>query len=436
MRVHDEPWRLSAGEAARRIAEGRISSEALVAACLEHIAAREPLVGAWAWLDTEAALEQARARDRDRDRGGERAIGPLHGVPVGVKDVIDTADMPTAHGSAIYAGQRPACDAACVAMLRESGAVILGKTVTTEFAAVTPGKTRNPRDPQRTPGGSSSGSAAAVADGMVPIALGTQTVGSTIRPASYCGVVGFKPTYQSFSVAGVKAQSESLDTLGLLARCVDDIELLSRALLGATPAFAPAGARLPPRLAFCRSPHWPQATAATIAAMDEAMGRFRDAGARVEEFELSPAFERVLDAQWTILMFEFSRNMAFERTQRRALLSERLRKLLDDGMRVDIDAYRAALALARACRAEIEPVFERYDALFTPAAAGEAPQGLQSPSDLLFQRLWTVLHLPAITLPGLCGEQGLPVGVQLVTRHAGDGLLLELARWAERRLAP
>jgi Asp-tRNA(Asn)/Glu-tRNA(Gln) amidotransferase A subunit family amidase len=420
--------RLTASEAGRLITAGEITSEALVQACLARIAARESEVGAWAFLDPAAALAQARAADR------RPARGPLHGIPVGIKDIIDTADLPTAYGSPIYADHRPDCDAAPVALLREAGAVILGKTVTTEFAAVTPGKTRNPRNTAHTPGGSSSGSAAAVADFMVPAALGTQTVGSTIRPASYCGVVGFKPTYQALSIAGVKPQAESLDTLGIIARSVEDVRLLTGALFGGPAASAAPSRGSAPRLAFCRSPQWPKAEPGALAAMEEAQHWLRTAGATIEELELSERFADALDAQWTILRFEIARTLAFERTQRRPQLSERLRSLLDEGMKIAPADYAAAHGLARICRAEIAPIFARFDAILTPAAAGEAPEGLSSPSDLLFQRLWTLLHLPAITLPGLVGPRGLPIGIQLVGPFGEDGRLLAVAGWAEARL--
>lgn len=417
--------RLGLREAARRIAAGEITSEALVSACLARIAARESEVGAWIHLDPAAALEQARKAD------AVVARGPLHGVPIGIKDIIDTADMPTAYGSPIYEGHRPAADAASVALLREAGAVILGKTVTTEFAAVTAGKTRNPRNLAHTPGGSSSGSAAAVADWMVPAALGTQTVGSTIRPASLCGVVGFKPTYQALSYAGVKAQAESLDTLGLMARSADDIRLLHGVLsAGPAPSAEPAP-ETPPRLAFCRTAHWAKIEPAAAAAMEAAQKRLRAAGAWIEEVALAKHFAEAIDAQWLILRFEFARAMSFERTQRRDLLSDRLRGLLDDGIEIAPADHAAAQALARACRSEIAGVFERFDAILTPATAGEAPEGLHGPSDLLFQRLWTLLHLPAITLPGLTGERGLPIGIQFVGPHGSDDKLLDVARWAE-----
>ncbi|MEX2453782.1 MAG: amidase, partial [Rhodospirillaceae bacterium] len=399
--------RLTAGAMAARLDAGDIRSEALVGACLGRIAAREDEVGAWAHLDPAAALAAARRADLEPRRG------PLHGIPVGIKDIIDTADMPTEYGSAAYAGHRPAADAACVALLREAGAVVLGKTVTTEFAAVTPGKTRNPRNPARSPGGSSSGSAAAVADFMVPLALGTQTVGSTVRPSSYCGAVGFKPSWQTFSLAGVGPQAESLDTLGLMARCVDDILLLGEALLGGFVAAVP-GLDRPLRIGVARSPHWPQAEPSTVRILDEAVALFRAAGAGVADCDAADGFDDALAAHWTILSFEFARVLSFERTQCRDRLSAALLDLLDGGMRIPLEDYRAALGIAEFRRSQIARAFDRFDVLLTPAAAGEAPRDPRTPSDLLFQRLWTVLRLPAITLPGFSGPAGLPVGLQLV----------------------
>ena len=420
---------LSATDMAAMIGRDEITSEELVRDCLARIEAREAEVGAWEFLDPDRAIAEARRRDR------ETARGPLHGIPIGVKDVIETADMPTAHGSPIHAGQIPANDAACVALAREAGAVILGKTVTTEFAAVTPGKTANPHDARRTPGGSSSGSAAAVADFMVPVALGTQTVGSVIRPASYCGAVGFKPSFGTFSLAGVKAQAESMDTLGFMTRCVADIGLVGAALLGVDRAFEAAALDTPPRIGVCRSPHWPQAEPATVTVLDRAVAALGGAGAELADVELPAAFDAVLDAQWTILMFEFARSLAHERTRHPDALSERLRGLLDRGMAVPYAEYAAALDLARRCRADIADVFERHDAILTPSAAGEAPVGLQTPSDLLFQRLWTVLHLPCVSLPGFTGEAGMPVGIQLVGGLGDESRLLGVARWVEGTIA-
>jgi len=411
------------------LADGRLTAEMLTDACLRRIEERDRVVEAWEYLDPDAARAQARARDREPRRG------PLHGIPVAIKDYIDTADMPTGYGSPIYEGHRPAADAGCVALLREAGAVIMGKTVTTEFAAVTPGKTANPHNPAHTPGGSSSGSAAAVADYQVPLALGTQTVGSTIRPAAYCGVVGFKPTYHALSLAGVKAQAETMDTLGLITRCVADIPLLGDALLGATPAFALPRQDSEPRLAFCRTAQWPEAHPRTAEVMTEAIGIFERAGAAVVNLDLPSPFDEVLDAHWTILCFEFSRVLSYERTTKRELLSEGLRNLLDRGMTISVADYRAALDLASACRAEIAQLIGGFDAILTPAAGGPAPEGLTTRSDMLFQRMWTVLHLPAITLPGFRDEAGLPIGIQLVGPRNEDGSLLAVALWAEAVLS-
>jgi amidase len=420
--------KLTTRQAAAQIAGGRITSEALVRACLDRIAAREPVVGAWTHLEPERALAAARAKDR------EPARGLIHGVPVGIKDIIDTADMPTGHGSPIYAGKVPPADAASVALLRAAGAIVLGKTVTTEFAAFSPGKTANPHDPTRIPGGSSSGSAAAVADFMVPAALGSQTVGSTIRPSAYCGAVGFKPTFGTFPLAGVKPQAPSLDTLGIIVRAVEDIPLIAGALLDLTEPLSVPVRDSPPRVGFCRSPHWPNAQPATVRAMEESCRVLGAAGARIADVDLSPAFDRVLDAQMTIVGFEMNRAMAYERRFHREKLSARLAEFMDGAERLALADYRAALAAAAACRAEIAGVFERCDVILTPSQAGEAPAGLNTPSDLLFQRLWTVLHLPCLTLPAFKSENGLPIGVQFVGAHGRDEDFLADALWVEARL--
>ena len=421
---------LSAREAARRIATGDISSEALVRACLDRIAAREEFVAAWIHLDPEQALAEARLRDREAPRT------PLHGVPVAIKDVIDTADMPTAYGSSIYENHLPAIDAECVAMLRRAGAVILGKTVSTEFAAITPGRTANPHNPAHTPGGSSSGSAAAVADRMVPLALGTQTVGSTIRPAAYCGIVGFKPSYGTFGLRGVLPQAPSLDTLGLFARSVGDIVLLADTLIGVEGAFAAAPLSAPPRIGICPSPHWPEAEPETVAAMADAEQRLAAAGADIGRVDLPPQFGDALDAQWTILKFEIARTLMPERENNAAGLSAGLAGIIEDGLAMPIAEYRNALSVAHRCRLDIASHFGDYDVLLTPSAASEAPEGLATRTDLLFQRLWTVLHLPCLTLPSASGPSGLPVGVQLVGGFGQDADFLPAAAWCERVLVP
>jgi Asp-tRNA(Asn)/Glu-tRNA(Gln) amidotransferase A subunit family amidase len=417
---------LTAADAAAAIADGRITSAALVAACLERITAREECVGAWAYLAPEQALAQARERDRSP------AQGPLHGVPVGIKDLIDTADMPTSYGSPIYAAYQPAWDAACVALLRMAGAVIMGKTVTTEFAMFTPGKTANPHNLHHTPGGSSSGSAAAVADHMVPLALGTQTAGSIIRPASFCGVVGYKPTHGQFPVAGIKALSQTLDTLGGLARSVADMALLRAAFVGGPARLS--GLEQPPRIGLCRTPQWSHATTATQEALDTAVRQLATAGAQIQELELPATFDSLTAVQETIQVFEGARCCAYELTQHRSALSQKLLDLLAPAEHIPYTAYAEALALAERCRRQIDAIFADRDVLVVPSAPGEAPAGLEATGNPIFNRIWTLLHTPAVTLPGLTGPQELPVGIQVIGPRGLDDRLLSIAAWMHPRL--
>ena len=421
---------LSAVDAARAVRSGELTSEELVRACIDRIEGRDRVVGAFEFFEAEAALSQARARD------AEIASGMLHGVPVAIKDVIDTVDMPTGYGSPIYDGYQPAIDAECVAMLRRAGAVILGKTVSTEFAAITPGKTANPHNTAHTPGGSSSGSAAAVADGMAPLALGTQTVGSTIRPAAYCGIVGFKLSFDTFGLRGVLPQAPSLDTLGLFGRSVADVALLGNALIGSDAAFDAGLPDRPPRVAICPTPHWPDAKQEAIDALSLAERRLAKAGCGIEWADLpEPLFADVLDAQWTILKFEIARTPAPERRSNADRLSDGLRGIVDDGLGMSVDVYRDALRCVQRGRVEIASYFQRFDLLLTPSAASEAPEGLTTRTDLLFQRLWTALHLPCLTLPVSTGPVGLPVDVQLVGNFGDDSRFLSLAAWCEDAIA-
>jgi Asp-tRNA(Asn)/Glu-tRNA(Gln) amidotransferase A subunit family amidase len=406
-----DAWRLSATEAARQLAARELSSEALVASCLERIAAREPELRAWAWLDEEAALAQARSLD------GEPARGPLHGLPVGVKDVIDTADMPTAYGSPIYAGHRPERDADCVAWLREAGAVVLGKTVTTEFATYEPPPTVNPLDPARTPGGSSSGSAAAVAAGMVPLAYGTQTAGSVIRPASFCGVVGFKPAHGWCSTDGVKRLSERLDTLGVLARTVEDA-----ALLGGFSSPSGSG-----RVAFCRTPWWDRLE-------DGAVLESAAAALGAEEVELPAEFTGLAEAQETVMAFDIARNLEPEWLDHRDGLSAAMRDYIERGRSVTGEEAEAGAALRDRCHTLLPGVFAGFDALLVPGALGEAPLRVEGHTgDPLLCRAWTFLGVPAISVPGLVGPAGMPMGVQLVGLDAGA--VLGAGAWVEGILA-
>jgi len=418
---------LSATEAAAAIAAGTLTSEALVASCLDRIGAREPDVRAWAHIDAEAALREARSRDRLPRRSR------LHGIPVGVKDVIDTADLPTEYGSPIYSGNQPACDAACVAQVRELGGVILGKTVTTEFATRHPGKTRNPRNLDHTPGGSSSGSAAAAADFMVPIAFGTQTTASIIRPAAFCGAVGYKPTFNLVNRAGLKVLSDSLDTIGVLARTVPDAAMIVEELSGADPASFEGVAALAPRIGFCRTPYWAEAHPSTHAAFERALPRLAKAGASVKEVELPGEFATLVDVQTRLSAFEFYRALTYERTRFPELISASLAARLSGGGSVTRAQYLEAHAVAARLRARLDDIHD-CDVLLSPSAVGEAPRGLESTGDPVFAIIWTVMLGPAITLPVFTGPNGLPVGAQVTGPRGSDARTLVAAEWIRRAL--
>jgi Asp-tRNA(Asn)/Glu-tRNA(Gln) amidotransferase A subunit family amidase len=424
-----DPSKLGAREAAALIAGGRLTAVALAEACLARIGARDEEVRAWAHLDPGAALEQARACD------ARAPAGPLHGVPVGVKDIIDTADLPTECGSPIYRGNRPAADANCVARVRAAGGVVLGKTVTTEFAYRHPYiQTRNPHNPGRTPGGSSSGSAAAVSDFMVPLAFGTQTGGSIIRPASYCGVYGYKPTFGTYDLAGVKPLAAGLDTLGHFARNLDDIAWFGAALSDRAPAEIPPWSDAAPRVGLARTPEWPHAEPATVEAVETAGARLAQAGATVSEVSLPDAFAGLADAHTTIMAVEAARALAWERENHAERLSARMSAQLDKGAAASIETYESATRLARDCRARLAEAFDGNDVLLTASAAGEAPEGLEWTGDATFNRVWTLLHVPCVTIPFARGPNGMPVGVQLVARPGEDARLLATAKWIAARL--
>lgn len=414
---------VTASEAAARIAAGDMSSEAYVRSFLDRIAEREATVGAWSFVSPEEAL--ARAEERD----AQSPLGPLHGIPVAVKDIIDTVDMPTEYGSPIYAGNLPAWDASCVALIRAAGGIVPGKTVTAEFATYAPGKTANPRNPAHTPGGSSSGSAAAVADGMAPLALGTQTAGSVIRPAAYCGVVGYKPTYGWIGRAGVKPCSETLDTLGVFANCVEDAALLVSVLAGRPSLAGAKHTGAPPKVGFCKTYEWPNALPETVEALESAKARLAAAGSAVREFSLPEAFSQLALAQTRIMAFECARSLAYEYAQHREKLSAKLRDLIGQGLEISHETYLGSLSLGAACRAILDVSWGDLDVILAPSVPGEAPAGLEATGDPVFNRIWTFLGVPCIHLPTGTGPRGLPVGVQLVGRHASDETLLASARW-------
>ena len=440
----DDLHHLTASEAARLLRDGRITSVELVEACLARIAEKEPEVQAWHYLDRDHALAQARAAD-DAHKAG-RPEGPLHGVPVGIKDIFDTRGMPTENGSVLHAGRTPRYDAAAVALLREAGAVILGKTVTTEFANFAPSKTRNPHNPAHTPGGSSSGSAAAVAAGMVPLAIGSQTNGSTIRPAAFCGVYGYKPTHGLISRRGSLCLSRALDHVGVFARTIEDVALIAEALMrydeddadmrpAAPPPLRRIAAEEPPvepKLAFVKTPVWDQAEDV----MKDAFADLVEAlGDRVEPVELPEFFAGAWPAQKTIMEADTAHNLRREFESGRDKLSPSLRQAIERGRASTAKDYLAALALVPTLDAEITDVTFAYDAILTPAAAGPAPHGLAHTGSPAFCTLWTLCGTPAITLPLLADERGMPMGVQLVSRRGDDARLLRTARWLVRELA-
>lgn len=425
-----QPHEMGIAQAAAAIREKRLTSVELVQDCLAVIEKREPDVRAWQYLDADWALKQAAALDE------APVTGCLHGVPIGVKDIINTKDMPTEYGSPIYQGNRPVADAACVALLRRAGAVIMGKTVTTEFAFFRPGKTRNPRRLTHTPGGSSSGSAAAVADRMVPGALGSQTAGSIIRPASYCGVVGYKPSYGDFSLAGVKGMSHSLDTLGTLTRSVTDAMLLRRALLGSTDEDTrELSAHWVPSIALCRTPSWPQASFETQAGIEDLLARLSSCGARVGEVTLPDGLNGFAELQKVLMSYEAARSLAYEFDASLELLSNPIRELIQDGIGVSREDYLVARSASEWGGQQLEPIFERWDALLAPSASGPAPVGLENTGDPIFSRMWMLLGLPTLSLPAFDSPDGLPVGVQLIGMRLGDDRLFRCARWMERALS-
>jgi Asp-tRNA(Asn)/Glu-tRNA(Gln) amidotransferase A subunit family amidase len=435
---------LTLSEAAAHIRDGRVKSVELVHDCIARVDAVEAEVQAWTFLDRDLAMRQAEAADLHRMQG--KSLGPLHGVPIGIKDILDTNDMPTEFGSPVWAGRTPRRDAFAVAQLRADGAIILGKTVTTEYAYFHPGKTQNPHDHTRTPGGSSSGSAAAVAAYMVPGAVGTQTNGSVIRPAAFCGVVGFKPTHGLVPRSGALTMSRSLDQIGVFTRSVEDAALLAESIVGfdeedpdtrpvARPPFASVAASeppLPPRFAFVKSPVWDQADPVTREAFGALVNTLGEA---VTELDLPSGFSRAVDFHRVIMEVEMAHNLKRDYEKFGARLSDKLRSLIERGRGHTGVDYMAALSAAAPLYASLDEVFNEYDAILTPAAPGEPPMGLESTGNPIFCTIWTYLGTPAVSLPLLQSEAGLPIGVQLVGRRGFDARLLRTARSLVNTLA-
>jgi Asp-tRNA(Asn)/Glu-tRNA(Gln) amidotransferase A subunit family amidase len=431
-------YKLPALTAVAKLAGGEFSATDLCEACLIRIAEREPEIAAFAFLDETMARNAAKKADDHRGTG--RALGALHGLPIGVKDIIDTADLPTENGTSIDSGRKPTKDAEIVRRLKQAGAVIMGKTVTTELAVYSPGKTRNPHDPERTPGGSSSGSAAAVAAGMVPLAVGSQTNGSVIRPAAYCGVVGFKPSHGAISRYGVLHQSDALDHVGVFAASIEDAAMLAECLMSFDPqdsamrlAARPDLCRiageeppLPPKLAFVKTQIWDHAEEDTKAAFAEFVEFLGD---QVAEVPISPLFDHAVDLHRTILETDLAVSFAYEYEKGKKKLSAQLRKMIEAGQRTLAPDYVRAIARIPLLNRALDDIFDRFDAIVTPATTGEAPVGLDSTGSPIFCTAWTLIGAPAITLPLLQGENGMPLGVQLVGRKGDDARLLRTARW-------
>ncbi len=427
-------YKLGLREAVTRIRDGGLTCVELTRACLARCYELEPKVQAWQHLDAERAMELAEAADAARR--GRKAIGPLHGVPLAIKDIIDVAGMPTTMGSPIYAENVARESAGCVAKLEQAGAIIFGKTVTTEFAYYTPGKTRNPWNPAHTPGGSSSGSAAAVACGMVAGALGTQTNGSVIRPAAFCGIVGFKPSYGAIATHGMLTFSATLDTVGVLARSVADAAQLGAVIAG--PDRAPSAEirvpSAPPRLIAVRSPVWHLAEPKQQTIFGQGIAMLRAAGAVVDEIELPALFGDAHDAQRVIMAYEGAKNLGRVQRRHRSEMSDRLNVFLDDGAAIAPASHRAALEMRGRLQEEFGRFVAGYDAIITPPAPGEAPADLTQTGNPTFCTIWTLLGAPAVTLPVALGPRGLPLGLQLVGAYGQDDRTLAAAAWCEARL--
>ncbi len=405
------------------IENGARSAAEIVEACSARIDAEDGLIGAFEYIDAAAALREATA-----------AEGPLRGLPVVVKDVFDTADMPTGYGSQIYDGHRPRTDAAIISQIRRAGGSVLGKTVTTEFAFFEPGRTRNPRNPAHTPGGSSSGSAAAIAAGMAPLAIGTQTGGSTVRPTGFCGIAGYKPSFGLLPTVGMKIFSWSLDTVGLFGAGVGDVAMFAAALSGRDLAIADTAPR-PLRIGVVRTHLWHEASGEMRAAVGDAARYAANAGAEVDELHLAGDYAEAFSAHQVIQDYEASRALAFEHDRHGDLLSAILRDTLDAGRAVSAESYDAAKQTARAARKDLDAIFVNADVLLTPSAPGAAPEGLGSTGSSIFNRLWTLMGTPAVNVPGIENDKGLPLGVQIVGPIGKDRDTLAAASWLEQVLA-
>jgi Asp-tRNA(Asn)/Glu-tRNA(Gln) amidotransferase A subunit family amidase len=433
---------LSASDARSAIESGLLSSQELVAACLARIDELEDSIGAWAHLDRDQAMAQANAADKFRRRGLE--LGPLHGLPIGIKDIIDTADYPTERGTVLHQGRQPTQDATLVSLLKEAGAIILGKTVSTEMAVFSPGKTRNPHNPEHTPGGSSSGSAAAVSAAMVALSVGTQTNGSVIRPASYCGVYGFKPSFARISRQGVLTQSPPLDTVGVFARSLEDLALIADVLMrfdAQDPAMVPIA---PPcigkvlnqevpaeqHFAFVRSPVWDQVEQVTKDGLRELIDAVNECQEKtIDIVDLPTSFAELHEHHRQIMEADLARNFAGEYERGKSELSTVLREMIERGQQVSTSDYENALVKMQDYDVFLEEIFDEYDAILTPATSGPAPAGIDATGSPVMNTIWTFCGTPAINVPLLQSPEGLPIGVQMVGAKNDDARLFRSTRW-------
>lgn len=422
--MHD-PAKLTATEAVRAMREGSLHPVDLMEACLERIAERELAVRAFSWFDADAARHAALVA----------RPGALHGLPIGVKDVLDTADMPSEYGSPIWRGWQPRADAAAVAWARAAGGVIIGKTVTTEFATRKPGPTANPHNLKHTPGGSSSGSAAGVADCFFPLAYGTQTAGSVIRPAAFCGVVGYKPSYGTINRFGMKLMSESLDTVGVITRSVADCALFAGAVAGRDLGDPDVRPERAPRIGICQSPAWGAALPETQALLPRVAMALSRAGATVVDRELSASVAAIAEAHPIVMNNESGRALGWELSNVPGQISEGLRERLEFGLSQSEAKVAEAYATFDHAQCGFPLCMEGLDALVTPSAAGQAPAGLQWTGDPVFNLIWTSLHVPCVTVPAGAGPDGLPLGIQIVTRMGEDRQALAWAQWVMAALS-
>ncbi len=421
----NDPISLTATAAACLILDGKLRPEAMTEAYLDHIHRHAPGVRAFVHFDPEQA----------RTAAASVRPGPLRGIPIGVKDVLDTADMPSQYGSPIWDGWRPKADAASVAWARAAGGVVIGKTVTTEFATRKPGPTMNPVNPAHTPGGSSSGSAAGVGAGLFPLAFGTQTAGSIIRPAAFCGVVGYKPTFGMINRIGMKIMSDSLDTIGVLARTVADCALFAGAVSGRDLGDPDTKIGSAPRIGICRSPVWGMAAPETQALLERVAGALSRAGAPVRDFDVPGSIAALVEAHPIVMNSESARALGWELAHHAGLISEGLRERLAFGLNQTQAALEHAYAVFDTSQRAFPDAMAGLDVLVTPSAPGEAPKGLEWTGDPAFNSIWTALHVPCVTVPAGVGPNGLPLGIQIVGRRGDDRAVLALARWVEAAIA-